>query len=44
MVDAILDRREIKAFLIKSLDFMMNPDLGEKSQVSTMKFQVSATP
>src|SRR5438128_2303413 len=33
MVDAIIDRREIRAFLTKSLDFMMNPDLGEKSHV-----------
>ena len=42
MVDAIIDRREIRAFLIKSLDFMMNPDLGEKSQVSSLKFQITA--
>jgi acetyl-CoA carboxylase carboxyl transferase subunit beta len=44
MVDAIIDRREIKAYLTKSLDFMMNPDLGEKSQLSSLKFQVSASP
>lgn len=44
MVDAIVDRREIKAYLTKSLDFMMNPDLGEKSQLSSLKFQVSASP
>src|SRR2546429_840551 len=42
MVDAIIDRREIKAFLTKSLDFMMNPDLSEKSQVSSLKFQITA--
>ena len=41
MIDAILDRREMRAFLIKSLDFMMNPDLGDKSHNSTLKFQVA---
>ena len=41
MIDAILDRREMRPFLIKSLDFMMNPDLGDKSHSSTLKFQVA---
>ena len=41
MVDAIVDRRELRPFLIKSLDFMMNPDIGDKFQVSNLKFQVS---
>ncbi len=44
MLDAIVDRREMRAFIIKSLDFMMNPDLSDKSQVSGHKFQVSASP
>ncbi|HEX6190581.1 MAG TPA: acetyl-CoA carboxylase, carboxyltransferase subunit beta [Pyrinomonadaceae bacterium] len=44
MLDAIVDRREMRAFIIKSLDFMMNPDLTDKSPVSGHKFQVSATP
>ncbi len=43
MIDAIIDRREMRPFLTKSLDFMMNPDLTEKSQVSGLKFQVPAT-
>lgn len=43
MVDAILDRREMRPFLIKSLDFMMNPDLSEKFQRSSLKFQVSTS-
>ena len=43
MLDAIVDRRELRAFIIKSLDFMMNPDLSDKSQVSGHKFQVSAS-
>src|SRR3954466_4175664 len=41
MIDAILDRREMREFMIKSLNFMMNPDLNEKSQVSPFKFQVA---
>jgi len=44
MVDGIVDRREMRNFVIKALDFMMNPDIGEKSQVPTFKFQVSASP
>lgn len=44
MLDAIVDRREMRAFIIKSLDFMMNPDFSDKSQVSGHKFQVSASP
>lgn len=41
MIDAIVDRREIKSFLTKSLDFMMNPDLSERVHVSNFKFQVA---
>ena len=43
MIDAVVDRREMRDFIIKSLDFMMNPDLAEKSQVSTLKFQVAGS-
>ena len=43
MIDAILDRREMRDFIIKSLDFMMNPDLSEKSKVTGLKFQVSSS-
>ena len=43
MVDAIIDRRELREFLIKSLDFMMNPNISEQSQVSRFKFQVANT-
>ena len=43
MIDAILDRREMRPFLIKSLDFMMNPDLGDKSHTSNLKFQVATS-
>jgi acetyl-CoA carboxylase carboxyl transferase subunit beta len=41
MIDAILDRRELRPFLIKSLQFMMNPNIADKSQVSGFKFQVA---
>jgi len=41
MIDAIVDRRQMRPFLIKSLGFMMNPDSAERSQASSFKFQVS---
>src|SRR5438874_11139086 len=41
MVDEIVDRREMRPFLIKSLDFIMNPNITEKSQFPSFKFQVS---
>jgi acetyl-CoA carboxylase carboxyl transferase subunit beta len=43
MIDAVVDRRELRDFIIKSLNFMMNPDIAEKSQVSSLKFQVSSS-
>jgi len=43
MLDGILDRRELRPFLIKALDFMMNPDITEKSQISGLKFQLSTS-
>src|SRR5262247_2884700 len=43
MIDAIVDRRELRDFLVKSLDFMMNPNIAEKSKVSSLKFQVAAS-
>jgi acetyl-CoA carboxylase carboxyl transferase subunit beta len=44
MVDAIVDRREMREFIIKSLDFMMNPDIArEETPVSSFKFQVSGS-
>ena len=43
MLDAIVDRRELRPLIIKSLDFMMNPDITREStaQLSGLKFQVS---
>ena len=45
IIDAIVDRREMRPFIIKSLDFMMNPDITREStaQVSGLKFQVSGS-
>jgi acetyl-CoA carboxylase carboxyl transferase subunit beta len=42
MLDAIVDRREMRPFIVKALDFMMNPDIIEKSQVANLKFQVTS--
>lgn len=44
MIDAIVDRRELRPFIIKSLDFMMNPDLTreDSAQAASFKFQISS--
>ncbi len=44
MVDAIIDRRELRPYIIEALDFMMNPDLArdDVTAVSSFKFQVSS--
>ena len=44
MIDAIVDRREMRNYIIKSLNFMMNPDITSEStaQLSGLKFQVSS--
>jgi len=43
MLDAIVDRREMRAYIIKALGFMMNPEITRESaaQVSGLKFQVA---
>jgi len=43
MIDAIVDRREMRPYIIKALDFMMNPDITREStaQLSGLKFEVS---
>ena len=43
MIDAIVDRREMRPYIIKALNFMMNPDITSEStaQLSGLKFQVS---
>src|SRR5258708_33928564 len=44
MVDAIIDRREMRPFIVKSLNFMMNPDITRESteKFSGLKFQVTS--
>src|SRR5438309_2468389 len=44
MIDAIVDRREMRTFIVKSLDFMMNPDITRESteKFSGLKFQVTS--
>jgi len=41
MIDAIVDRRQMRPFLIKSLNFMMNPNISERSHVPSFKFQIA---
>jgi acetyl-CoA carboxylase beta subunit len=33
MVDAIVDRRELRAYVIKLLNFMMNPEIHGESDI-----------
>src|SRR6267378_710574 len=40
IIDEIVDRREIRPFIIKALNFMMNPDITSKSTATGLKFQV----
>jgi acetyl-CoA carboxylase carboxyl transferase subunit beta len=44
MIDAIVDRREMRQYLIGALNFMMNPDITSEStaQLSGLKFQLNA--
>ncbi len=43
MIDEIVDRREIRPFIIKALNFMMNPDITRKSTAlaTGLKFEAS---
>src|SRR5713101_1584034 len=45
MIDSIVDRRELRPFIIKALDLMMNPDLAREdhAKVSNYMFQVSGS-
>jgi acetyl-CoA carboxylase carboxyl transferase subunit beta len=44
MIDEIVDRREIRPFIIKALNFMMNPDITSKSTAlaTGLKFEASS--
>ncbi|HEX8097163.1 MAG TPA: acetyl-CoA carboxylase carboxyltransferase subunit beta, partial [Pyrinomonadaceae bacterium] len=41
MLDAVVDRREIRAFIIKMLDFMMNPEIHQESEAEMSLRQVN---
>src|SRR5437588_3611999 len=45
MVDAIVDRREMRPYIIKALNFMLNPDLAREdtAPVSSFRVQVSSS-
>jgi acetyl-CoA carboxylase carboxyl transferase subunit beta len=44
MIDDIVDRRKMREYIIKALNFMMNPDITSEStaQLSGLKFQLNA--
>lgn len=42
MLDGIIDRREMRQFIVQTLDFMMNPQIADTSHASAHKFQVSS--
>ncbi len=44
MIDDIVDRREMREYIIKALNFMLNPDITSEStaQLSGLKFQLNA--
>jgi acetyl-CoA carboxylase carboxyl transferase subunit beta len=44
MIDDIVDRRELRPYIIRALNFMMNPDITSEStaQLSGLKFQLNA--
>ncbi len=39
MVDDIVDRREMREFIIKLLDFMMNPDISRQTLTAATQTQ-----
>ncbi len=43
MVDAVVDRREMRSFIIKMLDFMMNPECVERRAEETRASVLQAT-
>jgi acetyl-CoA carboxylase carboxyl transferase subunit beta len=42
MVDAIVDRREIRAYIIKLLSFMMNPEISSHSEMERLRTRASS--
>ena len=42
MVDAIVDRREIRDYIIKLLNFMMNPEISSDSEMGRVRARASS--
>ena len=42
MVDAIVDRREIRAFIIKLLNFMLNPEITSSSEIERLRTRAAS--
>lgn len=42
MVDAIVDRREIRDYIIKLLNFMMNPEISNESEMGRVRARASS--
>jgi acetyl-CoA carboxylase beta subunit len=42
MVDAIVDRREMRAYIIKLLNFMLNPEISSSSAIERLRTRASS--
>jgi acetyl-CoA carboxylase carboxyl transferase subunit beta len=42
MVDAIVDRREIRAYIIKLLNFMLNPEISSSSEIERLRTRATS--
>src|SRR5258708_34746386 len=42
MVDAIVDRREIRDYIIKLLNFMLNPEISNSSEIERLRTRASS--
>jgi acetyl-CoA carboxylase carboxyl transferase subunit beta len=42
MVDAIVDRREIRDYIIKLLNFMLNPEISSKSEMERLRTRAAS--
>src|SRR5881296_2232712 len=43
MVDAIVDRRELRNYIIKLLNFMMNPEISSISEIERLRTRASSS-
>ena len=42
MVDAIVDRRELRDYIIKLLNFMLNPEISSESEIEKLRTRASS--